>query len=165
MYCHLVTVEPFFVCKMIGCVHQTDLARELSILLVVTHTLVCHGVGRCVKKSCSSSSLDSWVKVDGQYYWAILPSQQMSDIIRHVADEDFVFPWKRHTSQCIVYSTIQLLLCKILFLLSYGQPNSPELVAIEYKIREATGVEEIKQWLVEVYQSSTTGLLKTITIF
>jgi len=41
-----------------------------------------------------------------------------------------------------VYSTIQLLLCKILFLLSYRQPNSPELVAIEYKIRVATRLKK-----------------------
>jgi len=41
---------------------RQDLGREHSILLYVTHMLcvsqVCHAVSRCVKDSCSSSSLE-----------------------------------------------------------------------------------------------------------
>ena len=57
-------------------------------LLPHTHQ-VCHDVGRCVKSgSCSLSTL-KW-KVNEQYWWDILLSQEMLAVIKHVVDHNII---------------------------------------------------------------------------
>jgi len=73
---------------------KTYLERDHSILLSVTRTLyvyqVCHGVGRCVKR-CQLFFEKPGANVNGQHYWHIVLSQQMSDAIKHITDGIFFF--------------------------------------------------------------------------
>jgi len=68
---HLVADELPFIPKVIDCTHQTiktNLERQHSILLSVTHTLcvyqVCYDVGRCIKDGSYSSSSLEWKLID-----------------------------------------------------------------------------------------------------
>jgi len=69
------------------------------------------------------------------YYWDILLSQQMLDVVKRVADKSYVFQQVAHW--CIACVTVQLLQCIILnfstFFLSHG-PQSPGMIHIDYKI-------------------------------
>jgi len=83
--CHYGHCQNLTVCS------RQDLGRECSILQYVTLALnvyrVCQCVGLCVENgSCSYQA----VKVNGQCCWDIL-SQQISDAIKPVNDDNFVF--------------------------------------------------------------------------
>jgi len=64
--------------------NKTDVCYHILII----HQ-VCRDVDRCVKSwSCSLSSL-KW-KVNGQYWWDILLSQQMLDVIKRFVDNNII---------------------------------------------------------------------------
>jgi len=96
---HLVTAEPPFTVKMIDWMHQTG----RSILLSVTHMLyvirICHGVGRCVKDGCHSSSSLS------ESQWTVLMGylsiSTYLDATKHSTDDNFSF---RKTAMCLQHS-------------------------------------------------------------
>jgi len=64
------------------------------------------------------------VKVNGQFYWDILLSQQMLAAIRHIEDDNFVF-WQETAVTYCVCNTVKLLQCKTLkfILLSYSSQH------------------------------------------
>ena len=94
----MVAVELPFIPKVINCMHQTMITylveREHSILLSVTHKLyvyqVCYDVGHCIKDG-SCFFVKPGVKVNGQYWWDILLSQEMLDAAKHIRDNIFFF--------------------------------------------------------------------------
>jgi len=55
--------------------HQSGPRILLSVTNMHSVNQVCHGLGRCVKDGVVLRQ--TWVKVNGQYYWDILLSQQM----------------------------------------------------------------------------------------
>ena len=89
-----------------GCTRQ-DLGREHSILLSVTHML-------CVIQVCQGcqSLYERWElffvkpgeKVNGQYEWDILLSQQMLDAIKHITDDNF-FSFRKTAHRYVVRVT------------------------------------------------------------
>jgi len=116
---------------------------------------VCHSVERCVKNgSCSE------VKVNGQYCWHILLSQQMSDAIKQFVDDNFVLQ-QDSASVHPALNTVQLLQCKTLNFLSpqLQSHNSPQLSSTNYLGSHTAAwvwvvsnkTEYIKQWLLEVW--------------
>jgi len=123
------------------CTRQ-DLGREHSILPSVTYTLdifqVCLGVSRCVKMGVLPKPE---VKVNGQYCWDILLPQQILAVIKYIADDNFVFLKDSTRVHC---SHKQSNCCSVKFLtfllLSYGPPNGPELISVDYKTRESSSI-------------------------
>jgi len=138
---YLVTAEPLFICKTISCMHQTGLrqgAQHPAICYIYTLDIfqVCLGVSRCVKMGVL---LKPEVKVNGQYCWDILLPQQILDVIKYIADDNFVFLKDSTRVHC---SHKQSNCCSVKFLtfllLSYGPPNGPELISVDYKTRESS---------------------------
>jgi len=79
-YYHLVMAKLPSICITIDRMHQTKPKKGVQCVTVRYHALivyqVCHDVGRCVHSGSCSLSILKW-KVDGQYWWDILLSQEM----------------------------------------------------------------------------------------
>ena len=81
-------------------------------------------------------------KVNGQYWWNILLSQQMLAVIKHVVDDNVIClsATQLMHAQCMVLATQFNSCCAELstsFLLSYG-PNRPDLNSIITRFSEFT---------------------------
>ena len=109
-----------FILTRIGRVHQTKPRKWVQHATVCYHTLIVyqvfHDVGRCVKSGSCSLSILKW-KVNGQYWWDILLSQQMLTVIKHVVDDNIIClsaTQLMHAPAHGVRNTVQQLLHKTL---------------------------------------------------
>jgi len=89
------------------CTRQ-DQGRKHSILLSVTHMFsisqVCHDVSR---KRWELFFVKPGVKVNGQYYWDILLSQQMLDTIKHITGDNFLFQEDSAQVHCMCNNPVE----------------------------------------------------------
>jgi len=90
-----------------------------------------------------------WVKLSGQYYWDILPSQQMLSAIQHVAGDNF-FSFSK-TVNCWIGCTPQSNSCSIKLslhlLLSYGSRQAGTEPDMHISHKPITLKKSIKDWL------------------
>jgi len=111
---------------------KQHLVREYKHATIGHHTLiiyqVCHDVGCCVKSGNYSLSSLKW-KVNRQYWWDILLSQQM------LAVNALPFSNTAHacTSPC-VHNTVQQLLCKTVNFISPELWQQQARAELNYKI-------------------------------
>jgi len=156
--------HPSFAQESTVCTKQ-NLGREYSILpSVTTHSSFTKSVmhGRCVKSgSCSLSSL-KW-KVNGQYSWDILISQQMSAVIKLVVDTNIICLSENTAYTCPIAAwcaphsstaTAQNSQLHFSWAMTPTSQTCTQLITRfslqrEYEL-QVNKNEEIKQWLVEL---------------
>jgi len=167
---HLVTPEPLFTVNMINCVHQTGPRKGAQ------HPAVCYPQALCLPSLSLCWSLSKLelclssigVKVNGQYCWDILLSQQMLDAM--ITSFITILSFSETVHSCILHST-QSSCCSAKlstsFLLSYDPHNSPELNSTDNEIQTVTKQHEYElqvirlskfsQQLVKVSQCNSTA--------